>query len=54
VFALAGAPCGCSPLLPLWGAFHSPEAPLTEIAQNTQRRFLGSSDGPYSAVEQPH
>jgi len=36
------------------GAFHSPEAPLTEITQNRQRRFLGSSDGPYSAVEQPH
>jgi len=29
----------------LWGAFHSPEAPLT-VTQNRQRRF--------SAIEQPH
>jgi hypothetical protein len=40
VFALAGALCGRSPLLPFVGAFHSPEAPLAEIIQNKQRRFL--------------
>ena len=37
---VAGALCGCSPLFLLWGRFTPPEAPLAEIIQNKQRRFL--------------
>jgi hypothetical protein len=31
------APCGCSPLPSLLGAFHSPEAPTCQATRNEQR-----------------
>jgi hypothetical protein len=55
VFAMAGAPGGWLSIASFLGGVSLPRGPLTETTQNRQRRFLGRpSDGPYSAVEQPH